>query len=190
MLAVLGVSLLMLGVTATRVVLEGRSDDRRTSDVLVVLGAAQFDGTPGPHLTARLEHALTLFEDGVAPRIVTTGGSLEGDRFTEAESGAAWLAERGVPQDAVVVVGEGDDTLSTLQAVAPVLDDAGWQSAVVVTDPPHLLRSVSMLGNQGIDAVGSPVPNSPDSGHLWAQTRYVARESAGYLYYQLQRLVP
>jgi uncharacterized SAM-binding protein YcdF (DUF218 family) len=75
-----------------------------------------------------------------------------------------------------------------MQAVAPVMKDAGWTSAIVVTDPAHTLRSVSMLDDQGIDAVGSPAPDSPDADDTWAQVKYVGRETFGYLFYQSQRL--
>ncbi len=185
---VLLLALALVVVTATRVVLVSRDDDRRASDAVVVLGAAQFDGEPSPVLMARLEHAKTLYDDGVAPRVITTGGSLAGDRFTEAESGQIWLTENGVPESDIVVVPTGSDTLTSVEAVAPVMDGEGWDSAVVVTDPPHILRSVTMLGDLGVDAVGSPATETPGSDSVWAQTKYVARETAGYLYYQLQRL--
>ncbi len=185
---VLLLALALVVVTATRVVLVSRDDDRRASDALVVMGAAQFDGDPGPFLTARLEHAKSLYDDGVAPRIITTGGSLAGDRFTEAESGEMWLTEHGVPQSDVVVVSTGSDTLTSVEAVAEAMDGEGWSSAVVVTDPPHILRAVSMLGDQGIDAVGSPATDTPDRDSVWAQVKYVGRETAGYIYYQWQRL--
>ncbi len=183
------IALVLVVVTATRVVLAGRDDERRASDAIVVLGAAQFDGEPGPFLTARLEHAKVLYDDGVAPRIITSGGSLEGDRFTEADSGVSWLVDQGVPEDDLVAVSSGTDTLSSMRAVAPVMKDAGWTSAIVVTDPAHTLRSVSMLADEGIDTVGSPATGSPDDDNAWAQVKYVGRETFGYLFYQWQRLV-
>lgn len=172
-------------VTAVRVVVEGRDDEARASDVLVVLGAAQLDGEPGPVLTDRLEHALDLYEQGVAPVVVTTGGNRPGDRFTEAGAGREWLAARGVPQDALVAVEAGDDTLGSLEATARVLDERGWRSAVVVTDGPHVLRSRTMLADLGIDSVASPAPGERDG---WHEARYVGRETAAYLVYQAGRL--
>lgn len=177
----------VVAVTAARVVLEGRDDGARASDVLVVLGAAQLDGEPGPVLTDRLEHALDLYEQGVAPVVVTTGGNQPGDRFTEAGSGREWLAARGVPQDALVAVEVGDDTVGSLEATAEVLDERGWGSAVVVTDGPHVLRSRTMLADLGVDTVASPAPGERDG---WHETRYVARETAAYLAYQAARLLP
>lgn len=185
---VLVIALVLVVVTATRVVLVSRDDERRASDAIVVLGAAQFDGVPGPFLTARLEHAKALYDDGVAPRIITSGGSLEGDRFTEADSGVTWLVDHGVPDSDVVAVSSGTDTLSSMRAVAPLMKDEGWASAIVVTDPAHTLRSVTMLDDLGVDAVGSPATDSPDADNAWAQVKYVGRETFGYLFYQWQRM--
>jgi uncharacterized SAM-binding protein YcdF (DUF218 family) len=176
----------VVAVTAVRVVLEARDDETRASDVLVVLGAAQFDGEPGPVLTDRLEHALDLYEQGVAPVVVTTGGNQPGDRFTEAGSGREWLSARGVPQDALVAVEVGGDTVSSLEATADVLDERGWRSAVVVTDGPHALRSRTMLADLGVDTVVSPAPGERDG---WHETRYVVRETFAYLSYQAGRVL-
>lgn len=183
------VAVALVVVTAVRVVVTAGDDERRASDVIVVLGAAQYNGEPQEYLTARLDHSADLFAEGVSPRVLTTGGNQPGDEFTEAEAGATYLQERGVPRDAILPVGEGTDTLSTMRAVAAVMDERGWASAVVVTDPPHTLRATSMLADQGIDAVGSPTRTGPaSSGGPWSAAKYTARETVGYLYYQYQRL--
>ncbi len=181
---------LAAGVTAVRVVQAGRSDEARPADVLVVLGAAQFDGRPQDYLVARLQHARQLYGSGTAPRIITLGGKQPGDRFTEAEAGKTWLVDHGVPPDSVLAVGQGSDTLESIQAGAKVMSEHGWTSAVVVTDPWHELRSTTMLKNEGIRAFGSPTPTGPSHGGAWVVTRYVARETAAYLAYETSRLVP
>ena len=128
-------------VTAVRIVITANDDERRASQTIVVLGAAQYNGEPQEYLTARLDHSAGLFADGVAPRVLTTGGKQPGDAFTEAEAGAEYLQSLGVPADAIVPVGEGNDTLESMVAVAGVMDQQGWTSAVVVTDPWHTLRA-------------------------------------------------
>ena len=177
-----------LAVTAVRVVLAGNDDERRASDAIVVLGAAQLDGTPGPVLEARLEHALELQRAGVAPVVVTTGGAAQGDRFTEGGSGRQWLLDQGLTEDDVVAVEEGGDTRTSLEATAAVMRDRGWDTAVVVTDRPHVLRSETMLDDLGIDAVGSAAARGP--GGWWLTVRYVARETVAYLGYELGRVLP
>lgn len=184
LLVVLAV-LAVVGATAIGVNVVARHDERAPSDALVVLGAAQFDGRPSPVLEARLAHAKRLFDDGVAPRIVTLGGGRPGDRFTEAAAGRRWLADHGVPADKVLALGEGRDTLSSLQALDRTFERRGWRSAVVVTDPLHSLRSRRMSRDLGISAETSPTRSGPGGRGVGARVRYTARETAAYLYYRL-----
>ncbi len=172
---------LIVAVTAGRVWWVARQDDTRRSDAIVVLGASQFDGRPSTVFRARLQHAKALFEQGVAPRVITLGGRAEGDRFTEAGAGQQFLTERGVT---AVAVGEGRDTLESLKALRGELDRRGWDSVVLVTDPWHSLRSRRMASDLGIDAVTSPTRAGPAVRTRGVQARYIARETAAYLYYR------
>jgi len=104
--------LLVLLATAGRIWWFARQDDTRQSDVIVVLGAAQFDGRPSSVFTARLVHARDLWQDDVAPRIITVGGKQDGDRFTEASAGKSWLTQHGVPAARIVAVGSGNQAVS------------------------------------------------------------------------------
>jgi uncharacterized SAM-binding protein YcdF (DUF218 family) len=174
--------LLVVAGTAVSVWWTARQDDRPRSDAIVVLGASQFDGRPSSVFKARLQHARALWEDGVAPRVVTVGGSRPGDRTTEAEAGAAFLEERGVD---VVAVPEGRNTLESLEAVEALMTEHGWSSAVLVTDPWHSLRSRTMARDQGIDAETSPTRAGPSVRTRGTQVRYIARETAAYLYYRV-----
>src|SRR4029079_10961614 len=105
--ALLAVGVLLFTLCAAMVVQHGRTDDARAADAVVVLGAAQFDGRPGPYLLARLEHALSLYESGTAKHVRTFGGKRPGDRYTEGGAGRDWLIRHGVPAADVVAVEEG-----------------------------------------------------------------------------------
>jgi uncharacterized SAM-binding protein YcdF (DUF218 family) len=177
------------GVTAVRVVQAGRTDDARRVDVLVVLGAAQFDGRPQEYLVARLQHAQKLYDSGTAEHVLTLGGKQPGDRFTEAQAGKGWLVDHGVPAADVLPVGEGSNTLQSVEAAAQVMKDHGWTTAVVVTDPWHELRSTTMLRDQGVTVYGSPTPTGPSHGGAWVVGRYVARETVAYLAYVVGRVL-
>jgi uncharacterized SAM-binding protein YcdF (DUF218 family) len=174
--------LVFLG-TAARVWWVARHDDHPRSDAILVLGASQFDGRPSKVFQARLDHAVTLFEQGVAPRVVTVGGGRPGDRFTEAEAGARYLREHGVTS--VVAVGTGSNTLTSLQAVDREFSKQGWHSAVIVTDPWHCLRSRRMAQDLGLEAHTSPVRSGPAVRTRGTEVRYITRESAAYLYYRV-----
>jgi uncharacterized SAM-binding protein YcdF (DUF218 family) len=178
-------ALLFVAIVAVRIWWTARSDDRRPSDTIVVLGASQLDGTPSSIFRNRLDHARALYEQGVAPRIVTTGGKQPDDRYTEGEAGREYLIDEGVPADAVVAVGEGRDTVSSLEAADAVFEEQGWQSAVIVTDPWHSFRSRAIARDVGIDAVTSPTRSGPAVQTRETQVRYIARETFAFIYYEL-----
>lgn len=180
-LAVLAVILLPVVVAARVVQVAGR-DDRVNADALVVLGASQLDGEPGAVLRARLEHAAALYEAGLAPVIVTTGGNQEGDRFTEADSARDWLVDHGVPADAVVAVPVGQDTYDSLVPVAELAAESGWTGVVVVSDPWHVYRVRTMAEDLGLPVIGSsPTRTGPSTAVSSRVASYVLRETAAVL---------
>jgi uncharacterized SAM-binding protein YcdF (DUF218 family) len=178
------VGALVVGGTVFRVWQVARVDDRDRADVVVVLGAAQYDGTPSAVLGSRLDHAARLWRDGVAPVIVTVGGRRAGDIYTEAEAGRNYMTYYGVPEAAVVPIGEGRDTLESLRAVARRAGAAGWHTAVIVSDPWHSLRARTMADDLGLAAWTSPTRSGPIVQTRTIQARYIARESAALLHYR------
>lgn len=178
-------AVLVVGGTAYAVWKQARADDRAPSDAILVLGSAQYDGVPSPIFEARLDHALDLYERGLAATVVTVGGRGDGDRFTEAEAGEAWLVNEGIAAEAIIAVGEGTNTLTSMQAVAEVYAEQGWSGVIVVTDPWHALRSTRMAEDSGITAVASPTRQGPAVIERETQLRYIVRETGAYLYYRL-----
>ncbi len=178
-------AVLLVGGTAVRVWQLGRVDERERVDMILVLGAAQYDGRPSPVLEARLRHAKALYDAGVAPRIVTVGGGATGDQFTEAEAGQRWLADRGVPGPDLLAVDSGRDTLESFEAVATVAQERGWRRTVLVSDPWHSLRSRVMATDVGLEATTSPTKSGPIVQTRGTQLRYIVRETGALLYYHL-----
>jgi uncharacterized SAM-binding protein YcdF (DUF218 family) len=182
--AALTAAVLVVVATALAVWWTARQDARPGSDAIVVLGSAQYNGVPSSIFQARLEHALDLYRQGVAPTIVTVGGKAAGDEFTEAEAGRDYLAQAGVPDDALLAVQEGVDTLESMRAVAAEFDSHGWRTAVLVTDPWHAMRAQRMAQDSGIEAVSSPTRQGPAVQTRATQFRYILRETAAYLLYR------
>jgi uncharacterized SAM-binding protein YcdF (DUF218 family) len=176
---------LLVTSTALAIWWNARQDARPKSDAIVVLGSAQYNGVPSSIFEARLEHARSLYEEGVAPVIVTVGGKADGDQFTEAEAGEEYLAEAGIPDDALLAVPEGADTLESMRAVSAAFDERGWHSAVLVTDPWHSMRAERMAEDAGMEATSSPTRQGPAVQTRATQFRYILRETAGYLLYRM-----
>ena len=165
-----------LAVTLAQVVLEGRSRAIPPVDAVVVMGAAQYDGRPSAQLASRLDHVVTLWETGGVGRVVVTGGSRPGDRFSEAAASEEYLVARGVPRLSIDSEDQGTTTWESMQEVEAMVDaDA---SMIIVTDPHHGLRSRLIAEEAGFtDVAVSTTPTSVVSG--WTSVRRHLVESAG-----------
>jgi len=149
------------GYAAYRIWDQGNRDERTRADAIVVMGAAQYDGRPSPVFAARLDHAIALYHDGVAPRLIVTGGKREGDRTTEAASARSYAIEHGVPENAILSEDASRTTLQSIRRVAALMRDKDIGSAVFVSDPSHMLRVLRMASDEGINGYGSPTRTSP-----------------------------
>jgi uncharacterized SAM-binding protein YcdF (DUF218 family) len=144
-------------------------NDTRSADAIVVMGAAQYDGTPSPLLESRLRQAFDDWEKGRATVIAVTGGKRDGDRFSEAEVSQNWLMQRGVPASAIVAENSGSSTWESLKGIAPLLQQRGVESVVAVSSPWHVERVMLSLQQLGFDTVPSPTTTSSDgfAGLAW-----------------------
>ena len=156
------------------------------ADSLVILGTAQYDGTPSRQFAARLDHAVGLWEAGVAKHVYPLGGKLPGDRFTEAEVGKRYLVEHGVPADAVTPVPDGNDTQGSYAALMKKYEVG---RAIIVTDPNHALRAETLARQIGMDAVASPTSTSPTRFPSVAWWRTLAHEVGGMAVVDVSRVL-
>jgi uncharacterized SAM-binding protein YcdF (DUF218 family) len=161
-LAVLLCGLLYLVVTFVQVRRQEARDEARQVDAIMVLGAAQFNGKPSPVLEARLSHAFDLWQQGLAPIIVVTGGKQPGDKFTEASTGAEYLIQRGVPDEAIRREVQGTTSWESIAASARFLKSEGRTSVLLVSDPYHSLRIKGIAAEVGLTPFSSPTRTSPE----------------------------
>ena len=164
------------GYAAYRIWDQAARDERRPADAIVVMGAAQYDGRPSPLFAARLDHAIALYDEGVAPRIIVTGGKQEGDRTTEAATAREYAIHHDVPEDAILAEDTSRTTIQSIRGVAALMDEEGLLSAVFVSDPTHMLRVLRMAADVGIDAYGSPTRTSPLEGDAAARVNATVHE--------------
>lgn len=151
------------------------------ADAIVVLGAAQYDGVPSPALQLRLDHAYELYERGVAPLVVLTGGRQEGDRFTEGLAGFVYLRGRGVPEPALRIENQGTNTWESLAAAAHFLREEGAREVVLVTSPYHSLRVEHVAADVGLVGYASPARSASGVGGLLSLAREAVAVGVGRL---------
>ncbi len=179
-----GTTILVLGLAIAE---HARSDERAPADAILVLGAAQYNGWPTRAFRARLDHAAALFRQGYAPTIVLVGGKTDRDLESEAEAGARYLREQGIPDTALIVVPVGRNTWQSIEAAAQPLHERGVQRLLVVSDGFHLFRSKLMARSFGFQVVGSPAPGSPIRPGSPLERWYIAREAVATLAFLLGR---
>jgi uncharacterized SAM-binding protein YcdF (DUF218 family) len=164
------------GILTVAVFVFGRRDEARPADAIVVLGAAQYDGRPSPVLRARLDHALDLYELGTAPALILTGGVGAGDTVSEAEVGRRYVERNGVPPSAILLERTGVSSEQSMTAVARLMHANDMRSAVLVSDPFHMLRLRLLAAKYGIRAHSSPTRSSPIGIGTSEEWRHLARE--------------
>jgi uncharacterized SAM-binding protein YcdF (DUF218 family) len=164
-------------VALVLVLVISQQDQRLPADAIVVLGAAQYNGRPSPVFRARLDHALQLYREGLAPRIVVTGGVGRGDTTSEASVARHYLLARKVPPSAVVAQPQGRSTQASMTAVAEWLAAVRLKRVILVSDPFHMLRLRLEAQRTHLVAYTSPTESSPISDNPVLELRYLAAEA-------------
>jgi uncharacterized SAM-binding protein YcdF (DUF218 family) len=143
------------------VALAAARDQATSADAIAVLGAAQYNGRPSPVFRARLDHAAALYQRGLAPVVLVTGGVGSGDTVSEAEVGRRYLAKLGLPQSAVVALPPAASTRASLAAVAAWFQGRERRRVLLVSDGFHMLRLEILAARLGLVPFTSPAPGSP-----------------------------
>lgn len=175
--ALLGTVAVLWAASLALVVGAGAWPTVGNADAILVLGAAQYNGRPSPVYQARLDHALALYDQGYAPRLIVTGGVGRGDTLSEGEVGRRYALDHGVPDEAILVEREGATSAQSVAAAAALMRGYEMRTALVVSDPFHMMRLEVLTRRAGIRPRRAPTPTSRlgRDSRMW--TRYVIRES-------------
>ncbi len=173
-----------LGISSIQIVREAGLQEVHRADAIVVFGAAQYAGRPSPVYRARLDHAYDLFQRGVAPVVITTGGSGDDPDFSEGGVGHDYLMHRGIPEPGLIAETQGSDTASSAERVAVIMRANRMRNCVAVSDAYHVFRIRKLLEHEGVQVYVAPRPDSrPRSA--WQRALAVLREAASYTAWKL-----
>jgi uncharacterized SAM-binding protein YcdF (DUF218 family) len=170
--------------TSIAILREASRDEVRRADAIVVFGAAEYSGRPSPVYRARLDHAFDLFQRGVAPVVITTGGAGYDPDFSEGGVGRDYLMRRGIPETSLIAETQGADSAQSAERVAVIMHTNAMHTCVAVSDEYHVFRIKKLLEHEGIQAYVAPRSGSrPHS--WWQRSAAVLRESVSYLLWRL-----
>ena len=180
-----GAVLLFLAATMARIVETASRQEIHPADAIVVFGAAEYSGHPSPVLRARLDHALDLFQRGLAPVIITTGGAASDPHFSEGGVGRDYLMHHGVPERSLIAETQGRDTSESAERVAVIMRANGLHSCIAVSDAYHVFRIRKLLEHQGVGPVYT-APRLESRPHSILQRAEAAlREAVSYLLWKI-----
>jgi uncharacterized SAM-binding protein YcdF (DUF218 family) len=156
----LALVLIYIGINYYRISRQSTLDEARPADVIIVFGAAEYSGKPSPIFRARLDHALALYKQGLAPFIITTGGNGDDPTFSEGGVGREYLIAAGVPESKIIAETQGEDTNESALRVAAITKANKMTTCLAVSDGYHIYRIKRMLADDGVTAYGSPRPGT------------------------------
>src|SRR5436190_4974503 len=158
------------------VAVQAAHDQATGADAIAVLGAAQYNGRPSPVFRARLDHAATLYQRGLAPTLLVTGGVGARDTLNEANVGRSYLLRLGIPDDAVIPLAGGHDTFSSIDQVRRWFDGRDSRRVLLVSDGFHMLRLQIIARRLGLTPYTSPAAGSPIHANVRRNTGYLFAE--------------
>ncbi|MGA8109189.1 MAG: YdcF family protein [Acidobacteriaceae bacterium] len=161
-------------------------DEARPADAIAVFGAAEYDGRPSPVLRARLDHALELYQAGIAPMVITLGGGYAADApHSEGGVGEDYLLGHGVPESAIIAETQSDDTEESAERLAVIARENNLRSIVVVSDGTHLFRIHAICARDGLEVYTSPRPVGKGIPRMQEMER-LGHEIASYTAWRLK----
>jgi uncharacterized SAM-binding protein YcdF (DUF218 family) len=179
---VVALVLVVFGTTARSILRDAAKQELDPADVIVVFGAAEYDGRPSPVFRARLDHANDLFRKGLAPIVITTGGAASDPKYTEGGVGHDYLMRKGIPDSALIAETQANDTSESARRVAVIMRTNHLKSCIAVSDGYHVFRIRKMLEHEGLHVYLSPRSDSATRPRTrWQRFVSIIREAMSYL---------
>lgn len=182
-LAAAGV-VLYFGVVCAGVLRAASEQQLHAADAIVVFGAAEYSGHPSPVYRARLDHAYDLFQQHLAPVVITTGGSGADPKFSEGGVGHDYLMRRGIADASLIAETLGSDTSQSAERVGTIMRANHMRSCIAVSDAYHVFRIRKLLEREGVEVYVAPRPDSRPRTGL-QRSLAVAREALSYVLWKL-----
>lgn len=182
--AIAALLLLFLLITSLRVVHEAGKQELHAADAIVVFGAAEYSGRPSPVLRARLDHAYDLFQRGLAPVVIATGGAGADPSYSEGGVGRDYLMHRGIRERNLIAETQGSDTAHSAERIGVIMRVNHLRSCLAVSDEYHVFRIKALLQHEGLQVYVAPRSGSRPKSR-WQRMLAVLREAMSYLAWKL-----
>lgn len=161
--------------------------ENESCDVAIVLGAATSGSEVSEVYKQRLNHAMELYQNDYVKYIIVTGGKGKGNHFSDAAIAREYLVSMGLPDEVILEEGTSTITQENLENAKIIMEENGYETAAIVSDPLHMKRAMLLAKDSGIVAISSPTKSSAYKT-LKTKIPFVAREAFFYIGYKWYRI--
>lgn len=176
-----------IAINAVSICSFSTKDQKCESDVAIILGAATYNGEVSPVYQERINHGITLYKAGYVKKLIVTGGVGDGNNESDSFIAKQYALLQGVPDADVLTETTSTITQENLENSKKIMDENGYKTAIIVSDPLHMKRAVLLAKDVGITAYSSPTPTSKYIS-LKTQIPFLAREIFFYVGYKWYRI--
>lgn len=188
MLGMVLLLMIYLAVTAVSIWQYASVDEKQSADTAIILGAGTADGEISPVFRERIHHGIWLYQNGYVDTLIFTGGVGEGNIRSDAWVAGQYAIEQGVPAEHILLEEESVITQENIANAKKIMDENGYRTVIIVSDPLHMKRAMLMARDYGIEAYSSPTPTSRYIS-LKTKIPFLAREEFFYIGYKVYRMV-
>lgn len=164
-----------------------KTDETREADIAIVLGAAVSGNEVTPVFRERINQGIWLYQNGYVKKLMITGGLGEGNLYSDAYMGSLYAREQGIPVEDILLEESSAITQENLENAKIIMDEQGFQSALIVSDPLHMKRAMLLAEDTGMEAYCSPTSTTMYQS-LKTKLPFLAREFFFYVGYKWYRI--
>jgi uncharacterized SAM-binding protein YcdF (DUF218 family) len=180
--------MIYLAATALSIWRYASVDEKQPADTAIVLGAGTAGGEISPVFRERIHHGIWLYQNGYVDALIFTGGIGEGNGRSDAWVAGQYAIEQGVPEADILLEEKSTITQENIANAKKIMDEKGYRTAIIVSDPLHMKRAMLMARDYGIEAYSSPTPTSRYIS-LKTKIPFLAREEFFYIGYKVYRMI-
>ncbi len=132
----------------------------KKSDIAIVLGAGTNNGILSPVFKERIKHGIYLYENHLIRKIIFTGGKGENQDISDSQLAKNYAIQLGVPSNDILIEEDSHYTYDNLIEAKLIMDSLNYSTALIVSDPLHMKRSMELALSANIESEPSPTKTS------------------------------
>ena len=173
-------------LAANSIVQFSKLDEKAKGDTVIILGAATTNGEVSPVYRERIHHGIWLYKNGYVDCLIMTGGVGNGNETSDAYVAKQYAISKGIPEEAIFIEEKSTITEENLKNAKAIMAENSLDTAIIVSDPLHMKRAMTMAKDYGIIAYSSPTPTTMYKSNK-TKIPFLAREVFFYIGYSILR---